>query len=129
MTQWGREASMRLREWSGNRLITVLAAGWCAAFVFAIMASETGNSLAGLVAFFLCCGPCVIATVWSWNRIEVGRWHWGKILLLWALLGVVAVMFGNFREAEQGWQIIPLLLGGIPLLVLTWAWLTAHEKQ
>ena len=115
MTEMGREAPMRPRE--GVESADSSLGSWlCAAFVFAIRASETNDPLVALFVFFLCCGPCVIATVLSWNRIEVGRWHSGNIPLLWALLGVVVLMFGNFRQ--QAWQIIPLLLGGIPLLVL-----------
>ncbi|SRR5712691_8820657 len=117
---------MRLREWSGNRLVAVLAAGWFAASVLFAVARNTANPLVGALTFILFLVPCFIVTVWSWNRIEVGSWHFGKILILWALLGVLSLMFGHI---EQGLQILPLLLGGIPLLVLTWSWLTAREKQ
>jgi hypothetical protein len=119
---------MKLREWSGNRLVAVLAAGWFAAsaLVAVVRNTNTNHPIIDALILVLFLVPCFIATVWSWNRIEVGSWHFGKILILWALLGVLSLMFGHIKESLQTFA---LLLGGVPLLVLTWFWLTAREKQ
>jgi len=120
---------MRLREWSGTRLVAALAAGWVAAYILFFVAINTKNlvseSLVALAWVFTVM-PSVIATVWSWNRTELRSWHFGKFLILWGLLGFLLFVF---RNIERGLEIIVVLLGGIPLLVLTWSWLTAREKQ
>ena len=72
--------------------------------------------------------------------MTIGRWHWGKIALLWVVASIWEVVFwdqirdglwyartisGNWPTAEAaGLLCAPLLTAAI----FTWLWLSAREK-
>jgi hypothetical protein len=73
-------------------------------------------------------------------RIDIGldirRWHWGKIVILWAWGGVlVALLLTNFLSSPA--TITPALstitfLGGLLILLvltaITWKWLGGKDR-
>lgn len=63
---------------------------------------------------------------WQFWQV-VTRWHWGKIVLLWASTfvgaSVVSVLYGGSRDAFWAFA----LLYGAGVGVVTWRWLSAKE--
>lgn len=118
---------MKIREWSGTRLVAVLGVGWAIVWVLAVIGHGTKNSVLAVLVIISALILSCVAAVWSWYyRIKVGNWHFGKFVMLWALLGAFALFL---RGVEEGLEIVAFLVGGIPLVVLTWSWLSAREKQ
>jgi hypothetical protein len=67
--------------------------------------------------------------------VSVRRWHWGKIVIVWAWGGVIAgLLFTNFlaSPADQSpVRSIVSFAGGIAILAgltaVTWRWLGGKE--
>lgn len=122
-----------IRGWTGARLLTVLIIGWFvgyALFGTLILILEHANLSSGvklaalLLPIALLGATSLIGVRWAWNRSEIGRWHVGKLAILWGLLGLAA-----YVARQVGPDFVPgaLTLAGAPLLVLTWSWLTGRE--
>src|SRR5919106_1631983 len=109
---------MTIRDWKpGLLLAVIMVSGGLALFLGAVaFESESGPLLLMTAALALI--PCVVATAWSWNRTDVHTWHSGKILVLW---GILVLFVWSFHSMDDELAFIPTILGGIPLLVLTWA--------
>lgn len=64
------------------------------------------------------------------------RWHWGKIVIVWAWGGMlVAILLREFlatiAAAEPGWAAFTLFAGVAGLAALTamtWIWLSGKES-
>lgn len=71
------------------------------------------------------------------RRVSIRRWHWGKLVILWAWGGVpAALLLTRFLAYEV--QVAPLVsllaLGGsvailLALSVVTWQWLGGRERS
>lgn len=125
---------MGVKRWSGTKIVVFILACWAvAAYAFAtaevnLDTRQPNNALgipAAVLFFLVLLCQLVVTTTWAWNRREVEGWHWGKLLILWAVVGGLALLFGQDQPALSG---LPLACAGIPALVLTWAWLTGREQ-
>jgi hypothetical protein len=121
-------AWLRVRSWSGNRLLVIIGACWLTAFIsgLVIHGQRVPSTPLALLFGLTALAPTLIWTVWAWNRPDLGRWHFGKILVLWGLLGALVIVF---RQGSRGDEWMPLVLVGLPLLVLTWSWLGGRERS
>lgn len=61
--------------------------------------------------------------------MAVKHWHPGKLVLLWAVVGVL-FLWGRTADTDDAIVAWLLLLIAAPtVLVLTWRWLSGREKQ
>jgi len=68
--------------------------------------------------------------------MDIRRWHWGKVVMLWAWGGTVsALLLTRFlsAEVEEAPMVSLLALGGslallLALSAVTWQWLGGKEK-
>ena len=72
--------------------------------------------------------------------MAIARWHYGKIVLLWAwglaLMGIVFVSIQVLSHPQSAGQLIfafllLALLAGIPIFlsIITWKWLDGKETE
>jgi hypothetical protein len=117
---------MTIRDWKPGLLLGVITFSGSLALFFGAIAFEVESWPLLLATGALALIPCGVATAWSWNRTDVHTWHFGKILVLW---GILVLFVWSFHSMDDELAFIPTILGGIPLLVLTWAWLGGRERH
>jgi hypothetical protein len=69
--------------------------------------------------------------------VSVRRWHWGKLVILWAWGGtIVALLLTNFLSSPADRTPVSSIVsfaGSIALLVgltvVTWKWLGGKERE
>jgi len=67
--------------------------------------------------------------------MAIRRWHWGKLVILWAWGGLLTAFELHLLETIEGRLIVETLLivsiVGVPvaLTVVTWKWLTRKELR
>lgn len=71
------------------------------------------------------------------TKTSIRRWHWGKIVMLWAWGGtVVALLLGGFLSSPASdspvfstFALLASLALLIGLSLLTWTWLGGKERS
>jgi hypothetical protein len=117
---------MTIRDWKPGFLLAVIMVSAGLALSLGAVAFESESWPLLLMTAALALIPSGVATAWSWNRTDVHTWHFGKILVLW---GILVLSVWSFHSMDDDLAFVPTLLGGIPLLVLTWAWLGGRERS
>lgn len=117
----------------GRAVATVTLVAWCISAGVLYAGYICGEGCTGAIegpliglAVVLAYVPVVPIVKWGHRPESVGTWHFGKVLILWALL--VAGARWAF-SIDEGLLLIVLSAAGCPLLVITWTWLTARERQ
>lgn len=117
---------MNVRNWTPGFLLAVIVLAWGAALLLGAVSSELDDwDLVFFIAAALALVASGVATAWSWNRVDIRSWHVGKVVVLW---GVLLLTVWSFHSVDEDLTLVPLILGGVPLLVLTWAWLGGRER-